>query len=214
MNRANLIFLVPSEFEANFLKPLNINFEIIGVGLVEAGTSCYEIFARLKDPKSVLFFLVGWAGAYPETGLKEGDLVIATKEVWVDFGRKFKDKYQPLPERLGIINSVTFSEEIVNFIFEKLTTYGINPFLGALATVCASSYEVERSFFIKRTYQVLAENMEGFAVARVAQKFGVNLVEIRAITNLLECPEKPWEIEKASKALIEVVKCLKTISQA
>lgn len=202
------LVLVPSEFESEFLKDMDVNIRVIGVGMVEAGISCFEIFSNIKDKEKTLALLVGWAGAYPETSLKEGDVVIASKEIWVDFGRKFENGYQPLPEKLKTVSSISFSEEIVKFLFKKLEKCNIPSFIGALATVCATSYELKRSYLIRKTFEVLAENMEGFAVARVAQKLGVRLAEIRIISNLLEFPEKPWKIEEAGKKLREVVKCL------
>lgn len=213
MNNLKLLVLVPSEFEAEVLKDMNINLKVTGIGVVEAGISCFEIFSKIKDREKTLVLLVGWAGAYPETNLKEGDVVIASKEIWVDFGRKFESGYHPLPEKLGTINSIPFSEHVVKFLSEKLEGCRISPFIGALATVCATSYELKRSYFIRKTFGVLAENMEGFAVARVAQRLGVKFAEIRVISNLLEFPEKPWKIEETGKRLKEVVKCLNSVCQ-
>lgn len=211
MDDFKLLILVPSEFEAEFLKDVDANIKVIGIGMVEAVISCFEIFSQIKDREKTLVLLVGWAGAYPETDLKEGDVVIASKEIWVDFGRKFESGYQPLPEKLGTINSILFSEHIVKFLSKKLEECKIFPFIGALATVCATSCELKRSTFIRKTFEVLAENMEGFGVARVAQRLGVKFAEIRVISNLLEFPEKPWKIEEAGKKLREVVKCLHSV---
>lgn len=202
------LVLVPSKFEAEALKDIDADIRVIGVGMLEAGISCFEIFSKIKDREKTLALLVGWAGAYPETNLKEGDVVIASEEIWVDFGRKFENGYQPLSEKLETINSISFSEEIVKFLSRKLEGCKLSPFIGALATVCATSYELKRSYLIRKTFEVLAENMEGFAVARVAQRLGVRLAEIRVISNLLAFPGKPWKIEEAGKNLREVVRCL------
>ncbi|HCP10641.1 MAG TPA: futalosine hydrolase, partial [Thermodesulfobacterium commune] len=65
--------------------------------------------------------------------------------------------------------------------------------------------------FFRKEFNVVAENMEGFGVAKAAETFKVDLLEIRVISNLLESPEKPWDFQFASKVLREVVLCLKKL---
>ena len=201
----NYPVLVPSEFEAEVLKDLGLEIYITGVGVINAALSSFELFL-VKKPR--IAFLTGWAGAYPETGLKPGDIVIATEEIWVDSGRKYPTHYSPLPEKLGFCNSISFSSNLVEKTSLLLNTCGFEVVWGPLATVCAASYDIKRAAFFQKKYQVLAENMEGFGVAIAAKKAKVSLVEIRVISNLLNKPDEDWDFPTASKRLKEVWECL------
>ncbi len=200
----NFLVLVPSEIEAEAIKELNLDMYIIGIGLVEAILNSYKIFIE-KKPK--LVFLTGLAGAYPKSNLDIGNIVVATEEIWVDFGRKYKIHYT-LPENLFNSNSVSFDKRWIKKTSSILNECGLYSFSGPLATVCAASYDFQRAEFIEKKYHVLAENMEGFGVAKVAFQFNVNLIEIRIISNLLSEPEKEWNFEKALFRLNETWKCL------
>ncbi len=200
-----LLVLVPSEYEAQALKDLNIDLNITGVGIIKAALSSYEIFLK-KKPK--LAFLTGWAGAYPETDLDIGDIVIASEEIWVDCGRKYSTHYTPLPEKLKICNYIKLDSHYVEKLIYLLDLCGFNAVSGPIATVCASSYDVKRALFFKNKYEVLAENMEGFGVAVAAKKCKIPFLEIRVISNLLENPENEWDFNKAAEILREVWKCI------
>ncbi|QER41324.1 hypothetical protein F1847_00690 [Thermodesulfobacterium sp. TA1] len=201
-------FLVPSEFEASSISDLDIEYSLTGIGVVEASVTCTLLFQNNLDKR---FVLIGWAGGYPNTGLREGDVVIASKEVWVDFGRKHKDRYESLPEKLKVSQEIEFPSVLVSKVEKLLKNKGLRTLVGPMATVCATSYDPERSLFFKNRFKVVAENMEGFGVAKAAEKLGIELLEVRVISNLLEAPDKPWDLNKASQVLREVAKCLKNL---
>ncbi|MDK2861782.1 MAG: futalosine hydrolase [Thermodesulfobacterium sp.] len=201
-------FLVPSEFEASSLSGLDVKYGLTGIGLVEASLTSILLFQKQPNQR---FVLIGWAGGYPDTGLKEGDIVIASKEVWVDFGRRHKDRYEGLPDKLKVRREIEFNPVLIERVENLLKTKGFRPIVGPMATVCATSYDPERSLFFRKEFNVVAENMEGFGVAKAAETFKVDLLEIRVISNLLESPEKPWDFQFASKVLREVVLCLKKL---
>ncbi len=201
----SLLVLVPSELEANFIKDLPLDLYVLEIGPVDAALSAYQIFLERKPN---LAFLTGFAGAYPQSGLKIGDVVVATCERFVDFGRKYKTHFTPLPDNLPAQDycplAHIFTEKLIYF----LELHNFNPQAGPLATVCSVSFDPKRANFIEEKFQVLAENMEGFGVARAARRLKVFLLEIRIISNLLSEPEKDWNFEKAGKRLREVWECL------
>lgn len=201
-------FLVPSEFEASALSGLDVKYGLTGIGLVEASLTSILLFQKQPNQR---FVLIGWAGGYPDTGLKEGDIVIASKEVWVDFGRCYKDRYEGLPDKLKVKREIEFNPVLTERAENLLKAKGFRPVVGPMATVCATSYDPERSLFFRNQFNVIAENMEGFGVAKAAETFKVALLEIRVISNLLESPDKPWDFQVASKVLREVVLCLKNL---
>jgi futalosine hydrolase len=190
------LILVPSEFEAGALEGLNLEIKLCGIGVIEAALESYRLIKSLEPS---LVILTGLAGAYPETELLPGDLVIASKEVWADSGKRLKEGYLPLGEDLAMVRELELDEELVFKVFRFPSDLRVKT--GTMCTVCACSYEPERALIFRQKYQALAENMEGFAVALVAQKAGVPFAEIRVISNLLSDPQAPWEIEKAFNSL-------------
>lgn len=197
--------LVPSYLEAFILKDLDIDLNIIGIGAIESALSAYEILLRKK---SKIAFLTGWAGAYPETGLDVGDITIATYEVLADFGRKYNTHYSNFPQNLEVSNILELNNPFMEKTIHLLENCGFYVNAGPLATVCSATYDIKKAYFIKTKYNVLAENMEGFGVAKACEKLGIFLVEIRIISNLLVTPEKQWNKDKANKILREVWDCL------
>ena len=57
----------------------------------------------------------------------------------------------------------------------------------------------------------LIEQMEGAAVAAVAEALGVEFLHLRAISNRVGDPFHQWQISEATQALAEALKNLKTI---
>ena len=201
----SLLVLIPSELEAKFLKDLPLDLHIIGIGPVDAALSAYEIFLKKKPS---LAFLTGFAGAYPKSDLKIGDVVVGTCERFVDFGRKYATHFTQLPEGIPAWDYCPLAHVFTEKLIYLLEINGFNPQGGPLATVCAATYDSKRAEFIEEKFQVIAENMEGFGVGRAARRAKVFLLEVRIISNLLSQPEKDWDLEKAGKRLREVWECL------
>ena len=197
-----MLVLVPTEQEAAPLREAFPALEVIGVGPVEAALRTSEI---LRERQPSLILLCGLAGAYPATPLSLGDLVLASEEIFGDLGLCF-----PVPP--GFAPPVEFRVSLRGPWLEKiqacLSEEGLEAAYGPLVTVCCTSRDPERARLLGHRYAALAENMEGFAVARAARKAGVPLVELRAVSNLLENPEAPWDTRKALQTLQEALRCL------
>lgn len=200
-----LFVLVPSELEASYLADLPLELHVIGIGPVDAALSAYQIFLERKPS---IAFLTGFAGAYPKSELKIGDVIVATCEKFVDFGRKYETHFTPLPDGIPAWDYCPLTHVFTEKLIYILELNGFEPQGGPLATVCSASYDLQRARFIEEKFQVLAENMEGFGVGRAARKAKVFLLELRVISNLLSQPEKEWDFEKAGKRLREVWECL------
>lgn len=199
-----LTVLVPSEIEAEVLRDLNLDLNIIGIGPVESALSSYQILSE-KRPK--IAFLTGWAGAYPGTDLNIGDIVVATEEIFVDFGRKYETHFTSFPENFEICKSSlrhAFTERVI----QLLESFNFNLLTGTFSTVCSATYDVKRAYYISKKYNAIAENMEGFGVARACERLKIQLIEIRVISNLLSQPERKWDKDKASHVLKEVWECI------
>ncbi len=202
----NIIFLVPTELEAEpfYCFREKINFYICGAGLVKATINSLKLFLKIKKRK--IFILIGFAGAYPETDLETGDIIIASKEVWIGGERFFSEKRESLKEILKIERSIEFKNsayELFEFVKKSFKEKGFKNqvIFGPLATRCNATYDVELAKRFRREEEVLAENMEGFGVLSASCETGVEFFEIRVISNKIEELEKGWNKEEALKGI-------------
>ncbi len=200
-----LLVLVPSELEKEALEGLPLEIEVVGVGPVDSALNAHAVFLNKKP---TLAFLTGFAGAYPNSELRVGDVVVGTCERHADLGRAYPTHLVPLPEALGVKDYCPLAHVFTEKLIYLLELNGFYPQAGPLATVCSATYDVRRAKAIEERFQVLAENMEGFGVARAARKAKVPLLEVRIISNFLAKPEEPWDLEKAKKRLHEVWECI------
>ncbi len=201
-----MLILVPTEIEAKPLKEAGIKVTIVGFGPVEAAINAYRILQGQKGP----VFLVGLGGAYPKSGLKPGDLALANKEVFGDFGicrQNFENVFLNFPVHQVCHLNHPFVEKIA-FLLER---EGFTIETGTFVTVCCATRDPERGLRFALRYSAIVENMEGFAVAMAAHFLGLPLIELRVISNLIHEPERPWEIEKALNQLKEALLCLKKV---
>jgi futalosine hydrolase len=140
----------------------------------------------------------GCAGAYPGSGLKIGDLVVASEECYGDEGAQtsagfldMQDLGFPLAEAGADrwFNRFPVDPELCGHAQRLLAIEGDaghRVTVGPLVTVstCAGSTALGEEL-VRRTGG-LAENMEGAAVAQLCARFGVPFLEIRGISNLVE----------------------------
>ncbi len=200
-----MLILVPTELEAQPLKARGLEVHVVGMGPVEAGLSALEI---LKKNTGTLVLLAGLAGAYPRSGLVPGDLVLASEEIFGDLaicGPFIRPFARGLPVRNRIPLRSPYLEK-AQVLLESLEE-GVR--VGPMVTVCCATRTRERAEILEIRHGALAENMEGFAVARAAEKCGATLIEVRSVSNLLADPEAPWEKEKALESLAEALVCLR-----
>ena len=152
-----------------------------GVGPVEAAVSTASALATHR-PALVLH--VGIAGARTAAGLQPGTLVIGASAVYHDL--------MSLPAEWAT------------------RTVGAHPLLVAAARRAlpdAVVAEIGTSARVGGTLDgeqapMPVEAMEGFAVLRAAQEAGVPALEVRAISNAIEEPDRArWEFERAFTAI-------------
>ena len=79
--------------------------------------------------------------------------------------------------------------------------YGIFLMRGRCATVSTCSGTLERGAELAERWNVVAESMEGAAVAQVCLRYAVDCLEIRGISNLVEDRDmKNWDMPRAVEA--------------
>jgi len=148
---------------------------LTAVGIPMALAQTLRTAGRLR-PKRILN--IGIAGAYPNSGLQIGDIVVGQSEVYGDIGFE-------LPTTPGF-RSVTESEWGVFYQAPLLLTSfpefaGAHPGNGCTVNTCTGTEETGR--LRERLFDAHFETMEGAAVAQASQQLGIPICEIRAISN-------------------------------
>jgi futalosine hydrolase len=173
-----------------------------GMGIANAAWAATVLCERFSPSEAVVF---GVGGAYPGCGLVAGDLVLAEKEVYADAGVLTEDGLRGI-EAIGIELLRKGGRKYFNeFPLDGRLLKRASRILGGVragvfATVNASTGTKERAGEILEHYGAVCENMEGAAVAQVCKRYGVPVLELRGISNVIpERDRDKWNLELASK---------------
>jgi len=173
-----------------------------GVGIANAARAATVLCERHR-PSALLLFGIG--GAYPGSGLSTGDLALAEREIYADCGVSLGDgdygfEAMGLPlvraGRRKLFNEFPLDRGLIRRAMRHLGGARPGPFL----TVCLSTGTRARALALERRFSAVCENMEGAAVAQVCAIYGLPLLELRGISNVVEDrdPSK-WEKKAASE---------------
>ncbi len=174
---------------------------ITGVGPVETALSLSRCLERDHTKiRSVVNFGIG--GAYlSERGTSIGllDICLAEREVMGDFGVCFGNRVEPFADGdFGVKTVFILDEALVREAETVLAQQQISTHSGTFVTVNGASGTRERGEQFRARYGALCENMEGAAAARVCEAYDLPLLEVRAISNLVEDrPGARWKIDEA-----------------
>ena len=178
-----------------------------GVGKINAAAAT-AVLIELHRPEIVIN--TGCAGAYLGSGLSIGDLVVASEEVLADEGvivsAGWKDlSYMDLPvvdhDGRKHFNLIPLCMDASEKAVQLADYHGLFLMRGRFATVSTCSGTRQRGGEMVGRWDVIAENMEGAAVAQVCLRYGVDCLEIRGISNLVEERDmKKWELTLAVEA--------------
>lgn len=183
-----------------------VSFLVSGAGGVETAMS----LARFLGKNDTLFDGIinfGVGGAFADAGLKPFDICLAEKEVFGDFGICFGDEIRSFDNK-AMLGNIEF--DLKGSLFDKaeeiLKANGIEFTYGNFVTVNCVSGTAKRGKYLQDKHQGLCENMEGAAVARVCREFGLQCLEIRCISNLVEDRDvSQWKLGEASQKCADVV---------
>ncbi len=144
-----------------------------GAGKVNAALATFWLLNNFWVDE---LWVVGICGAYPDSGLSIGDVVLATKEFYGD------ELFKPLEFEMRVLDLPCPS--------------------GAFVTLSVLPGSVDMAKSISLRFGAIAENMEGAAVAHAASLFGVVPVEVRGVSNVAGIRDKSrWDVKKALAAL-------------
>ena len=181
-----------------------------GVGPVEATFSLATFLSRrTMMPKGVINF--GVAGAYSDTGLDLLDLCMAEREVLGDLGVIHEARIDSLPPAFAPPRDFVCDPSLLVGAAGILATAGLPCRSGRFVTLSGGSGSRRRGDYLRDSHQAICENMEGAALARVCQGFGVPFLELRCVSNLVldrvdqvwRAKEAAWRCGQAAALLVE-----------
>ncbi len=193
----------------------DFGFLITGVGVVESAISLTRFLSEAKTrtnarwPDGVILF--GVCGAYLDAGANVLDICLAEQEHFGDFGIAISEKTQYFTEEtLKNQSNFDLKNEIFAKINETLVLLQIPHKNGHFVTVNSCTGTGARGDFLRDKFNAICENMEGAALARVCELFGLSMVELRCASNIVEDRDKSkWKIKEAvakgSDALAKVL---------
>jgi futalosine hydrolase len=177
---------------------------VTGIGKVNAACATTLLLERFRPE-----FLVntGCGGAFVHCGLAVGGVAVAESESFADEGVQTPEGWMGL-ELIGIpvcqaggeriFNRIPLSAELAAGAMACLDQHGFSGRSGPFLTVSTCSGSAGSASELLRRFPGICENMEGAAVAQVALIYGVPLLEVRGISNLVEDRDLArWDLKRA-----------------
>jgi futalosine hydrolase len=196
----------------------NVIFSLSGIGKTNAAHTATLL---IRDYSPYLVIHCGVGGAYPSAGLAVGDIAVATGEVYGDEGVETTDGFHgtdflgiPLLKKQG---KTYFNEFPLD---KKLAERAVNSSQaistvksGIFVTISTCSGKRKKARKLQKKYNALCESMEGAAIAHICAMYGVPLIELRGISNIVEDRDTAtWDIQRASencqKAVMNILRSL------
>ena len=197
---------------------------VSGMGKVNAAHAATRLILG-SSPSLVMN--IGVAGAYPSSQLKIGDIAVAEREIYGDEGVLLKDGFYgteitdiPL-FRKG--RRKYFDEFCLNMPLMKKAVraarriaHNSSPVTvkkGPFVTVSTCTGTKKRARELEKRFGAICENMEGAAIAHICTMYGIPMIELRGISNIVEDRDKAkWNImlsaENCQQAVLELLKAI------
>ncbi len=194
----NVLIVVATPLEAQRLPVLpDSRIVVSGIGAVNAALSTQ---AALLEQKADLVLSVGIAGAYPNSGLVLGHVIVSSALVYAGLGVQQGSRVAALgfPIAPDIFQVLP--------VWQKAQAYAEIAKLefGVIATLETVTTSATRAKGIVRQFSARAEAMEGAGVAQAALRFGVPCLELRSISNLVG-DRQNWQLQAALTSLAQTL---------
>lgn len=184
-----------------------------GIGQINMAIQLTQLLSTYQPDEALL---CGCGGSYPASGLKNGDIALATTETFSDLGVSTNSQFIPLanldlPQERQLAPPVkqtfTLDQTLLNRAQKALPEAACGPF----STVNSCSGYPELSLELERRSGAICESMEGAAAAQVCEKFNVPLLELRGISNPTGTRDpQQWNItlgaEAAQRGILKLLK--------
>jgi futalosine hydrolase len=197
-----------------------------GVRLVETGigavNAAHALTCALQATRPGLVVQLGVGGAYPGSGLRVGDLALASEENYGDLGVRTARGWEGgeiiglavLEKEQKYFNCFPLDQAWVSkaeVTLEKAAwdkgraRIKVGPFVTVQECSGTAALGAER----QARFKAVCENMEGAAAAHLCRLYGVPFLELRGISNLVEERQREtWDLPLASRRAQEAVPLL------
>ena len=199
-----------------YLHGKSIVFSHCGVGKVNAAHSTTLILEK-NDIDFLILFGVG--GAYSNAVV--GDVVVAESENYAEEGVIIGEGWKPmdftgfalLNNEIEYFNTFPMDRKLMELAINASKDVGLHAISGNFITVSQCSGTRVSGKIMQKRFNGICENMEGAAVAHICAIYGIPMIEIRGISNMIEDRNlKKWNVPLAAsncnKAVNEIIKRL------
>jgi futalosine hydrolase len=149
-----------------------------------------------------LVLSVGIAGAYPNSGLNIGDVLVSSSVVNAGLGVQNRSRVEAL-NFAGAEQVLPVWDKAAEFAKAAGLGYGV------IATLETVTIDLARAEAIESQFGAKAEAMEGAGVAQAALRHGAPMLELRAISNKVG-DRQNWQIKTALSQLGKALGLFKT----
>ena len=173
----------------------SVKLIITGPGIVN---TVQALTAAIEDSMPSLIIQTGCAGAFKESGLKIGDIGIATEEIDINLGIEPENGNGPLNELpfsllnshgLDIKNRYRLDHELATTAFKAirkgLADKNIGLMRGPFITGSTITATDARAGKLYNQFKPCMEGMEGSGAAHLAVHYDIPFLEIRSASNMV-----------------------------
>ncbi len=198
------------------LQGKSIVFSHCGVGKVNASHITTVILERNEIDYLILF---GVGGAYLDANV--GDVMVAESENYAEEGVIIGEGWKSLDftgfallkNEIEYFNTFPMDRKLMQLAINASKDAGLHAIPGNFITVSQCSGTRISGEIMQKRFNGICENMEGAAVAHICAIYGIPMIEIRGISNMIEDRNlKKWNIPLAAsncnKAVSEIIKRL------
>jgi futalosine hydrolase len=193
---------------------------VSGIGKVNAAHTATRLIHEFSP---AVIMNIGIGGAYPSSGMKIGDIVIAEKEIYGDEGVLMMNGFHgidligmPLLKkgRKKYFNEFPLDKPYVRKAVSAASCFTSHVSRkGYFLTVSACSGTKKRALELEHRFGAICENMEGAAIVHICTLYGVPVIEMRGISNIVEDRDRTkWNItlaaENCQKAALECIRAI------
>ncbi len=185
MKKITVIF--PTADEAQYFKREDVEVAYCGVGLIAATFGTYK---AILETKPDIIIMGGIAGVYKGVELAIGDSVLVTEEHQADLGLFYEDGFRHI------------SSDCFDMNFEVLSPIEcphIKPYM-PLKRGTSNSMNCAIASFVE-TQGRDVESMEGAGFFYTCSKLGVEFLEVRTISNVVDTNHDAWDYVTSIKNL-------------
>lgn len=208
-----LLLVTATESEAASLPALfaqqkDFHILVAGVGPVETALRLTRFLSGHQGHISMVLNF-GVAGAYLDGGAGMLDVCLAGCEAMGDFGIASGERIAGFGKHIPVQTVFPLENSHLMRARQILAAGGIQCLVGNFVTVNATSGTASRGNILRDAHQAICENMEGAAAARVCQEFGLPLLEVRCVSNMVEDRNPAtWQLAEAMKRCALAVELL------